>query len=132
MLPYRDGNLISSVNGTLTLDGQLGQVYVPKISNNLSNFLSPNDVAMGTTRGFNPASTSTTANPTAAQISLLCTNVISFQVRLLVQQRTMGVDPTDPTTVKDPVKSVVYLDDMKNCPTSWRPTPPIRPSTRPR
>ena len=77
MLPYRDGNLITGITGTLTLDGQLGSVYLPRISNNLVNFLSPNDVCMSTTRGFSP----TAATPNGSQVSLLCSNVVSFQVR---------------------------------------------------
>lgn len=112
MLPYRDTAPIANVDNALTLDNQNGSVYRTRISNNFVNgtrvFLSPNDVAFGTARGFSPAS------PDPSQISLLATNVISFQVRLLVQQRTIGLNAQDPNAAKDPIKSVVALDDMRN------------------
>ena len=120
MLPYRDGVQIQSITTATTGDLQPGSAYLTRMSESITNFLSPNDVALSTSRGFNPNA----ANPNANQVSLVCTNVISFQVRLLVQQRAPGISANDSNIVKEPIQSTVYLDDMKNYIFSTNPNDP--------
>jgi prepilin-type N-terminal cleavage/methylation domain-containing protein len=126
LLPYRDVTPISNVSNSITVSGQLGSTLLQHISFNsltLANFYSPNDVAMSTTRGFNPNA----ATLNSSQVSLLCTNVVSFQVRLLVQQRTISQAALtlDPNIVKDPMQpTTTGLTDIQNYVFSTNPTDP--------
>jgi prepilin-type N-terminal cleavage/methylation domain-containing protein len=141
VLPFRDGSTIQNVPNQ-TLYGQLGVARVSNNGNSnpqsASQFLSPNDNAMqsggqSTTsigsqklvvpanklnRGwYNPAAVPALPLPNlvstqAPQYSLVCTNVVSFQVRLLIQARAFNTDPYDANTVYEPIARPAGLPGM--------------------
>ena len=133
VLPYADGVSTNLVSAT----------YLPAFSMWTSpvmttpQFASPNDLAnIGINRTFNPNTAvqiDTTRSPPLRyaglpatqfkQLSLVASNVTSFQVSLIVQQAACSFpdpnqnpDPTylEPNLVKDRVKPIVFLDDMPN------------------
>jgi prepilin-type N-terminal cleavage/methylation domain-containing protein len=108
VIPYRDSVPVNAI----------GSPAPSAVANNSTIFLSPNDLAMTTVeagRGFYPPTAANPANrldPT--QVSLVCTNVVSFQIRLLVQQRLIIPNTA---TLTDPVHPTVSVIDMQNCAT---------------
>jgi prepilin-type N-terminal cleavage/methylation domain-containing protein len=140
ILPYRDSATIPNITTATTTDpvNSSGSAYLSRISaNGVSNLLSPNDNAIVTAsqivssaggqtsykpanwqnRGFsNPATSPFLPAPVvnAGQISLVCTNVVSFQVRLLMQSRTTTPPSNDPNPNAEPVKSTVNLYDVQS------------------
>jgi prepilin-type N-terminal cleavage/methylation domain-containing protein len=127
VLPYRDSTPISNLNNVV-VGNQLGISLLSHLSFNTSsgaNYLSPNDIAMPSSptsgRCFNPNVTT----PSPLQVSLVCNNVVSFQIRLLVQRRNIGTNGSDPNVVKDPVQPTnVMLFDMASYIFATNPTDP--------
>lgn len=95
VLPMTD-----KANGQIAFDANISRTFsgssVPDAKGKYQ-FFSPNDLATATTgRSFKPTAIDPVNDPLRS--SLVCTNVVSFQVRLMKHNGTSFVDPPPSTT----------------------------------
>ena len=107
VLPYRDSIGIGGLGGSSTAGVSNGTVLLS--GNPVPSFLSPNDLALTTVdsnRGFKGASTNVALNST--QVSLVCSNVVSFQIRVIANQRSIvpALPVPQSALFTDPVNSM--------------------------